>query len=254
MTEPTRTCLPPPTRLRAVLSDLDDTLFDHERATRAALSIVQEGHAPLQCWGLDELCVRHRSILEELHLEVLARRLTVDAARLERFRRLLAGTRLAGAEAAAERLAAAYRSAYETTWHPVRGAVELLGAFRAAGLAVVIVTNNSADEQRRKLDRCGLTPLVDTLVTSEEVGVAKPAAAIFHAALDRAGVRVDEAVMLGDAWASDIEGARAIGLRAVWFNPTRRAQLDPAVPTLHALEPLAEALTTILRVPGSLGP
>ena len=129
------------------------------------------------------------------------------------------------------------------------GAAELLARLKSLGLAVVIVTNNNVLEQAQKLQRLGLAPLVDALVTSEETGCAKPAAGIFEVALARADCAVDAAVMLGDAWSTDIEGARAIGLRAVWLNPLGASSPDPSVPELRSLEPAAAALAVILDSP-----
>jgi FMN phosphatase YigB (HAD superfamily) len=68
------------------------------------------------------------------------------------------------------------------------------------------------------LEACGLTPLVDVLVTSEEVNHLKPAPEIFYAALERLGCEASEAVMVGDSWDIDVSGALNAGLRAVWFN------------------------------------
>ena len=109
--------------------------------------------------------------------------------------------------------------------------------------AIGIVTNNFVEEQRAKLGDCGLDPLVDFMVTSEETGLAKPDPGIFHAALERNGSRAEESVMVGDSWEIDVEGALAAGIRPVWFNfdgstsPEARdvARLDSFKPTKHAL-------------------
>lgn len=223
--------------LKAVLFDLDDTLFDQTLTSRAALSRVREAHPEFSTCALEDLVARHYVVLEELHARVLAGEITIEEARVERFTRLLAAAG-AGATAAAERavvVAATYRRAYEASWQLVAGASALVDAVRQQGLAVVVVTNNSVAEQRLKLDRLGMTPRVDALVTSEEVGAAKPAPEIFRAALGAASARPSEAVMLGDSWAADIEGARAAGIRAVWFNRTGTEAPDPTVPVVRDL-------------------
>src|SRR4029453_16037685 len=104
----------------------------------------------------------------------------------------------------------------------------LLRALKHAGIQTAIVTNNIVSEQRMKIDRCGFTPYVDALVTSEEVGVQKPGAGLFQPPRERPGGSPGEAVMLGDAWATDIEGARGAGVRAVWLNRTGAPARDPA--------------------------
>jgi FMN phosphatase YigB (HAD superfamily) len=221
-----------------LLCDLDDTLFDHQHATRSALARLQASDARLQGWPLEDLKERHHILLEQYHQEVLAGRLTIDAARERRFQALVGGGDATG-------LAQAYRDAYITDWQEVAGAAALLTAMRALGWAIVIVTNNIVSEQRIKLDRIGLAPLVDHLVTSEEVGVSKPHAGIFEHALACVPAVCGDAVMLGDAWPADVEGARAMGIRPVWFNRDGAASPDPTVAELRALTPTSDAVRTL---------
>ncbi len=223
-----------------LLCDLDDTLFDHQHATRGALETLREADRRLQQWPLDELKRRHHQLLEQFHQEVMAGRMTIDEAREHRFRALVGGGDPAG-------LAAAYRDAYVDHWQEVPGAGDLLAAVRTAGAAVVIVTNNIVSEQRAKLRRLGLDPHVDALVTSEEVGVQKPDPAIFVAALARVGATADRAVMLGDAWRADVEGARASGIRPVWLNRFGAEAPDPAIHQLQSLRPAAAVLAVLSR-------
>lgn len=233
--------------VRAVLCDLDDTLFDHQDATRIALTALYAAVPGFSCWSLDELTERHNAILEVMHIEVLQGRLSILAARTERFRRLLADASAARPEERAPDLARLYRRSYETSWRPVRGAVDLLVACKRDRVPVAVVTNNVVVEQRMKLARCGLTRYVDALVTSEEIGAQKPDAKIFEAALTRLGAPAAGAVMLGDAWSTDILGAHAAGLRAVWLNRQGATSPDPTVPELRSLEPTDEVMRTLLQ-------
>ena len=159
-----------------LLCDLDDTLFDHDRATRDSLADLRRSHQVLTCWSLDELDARHRALLETLHVDVLAGRLVIDDARRERFSRLLAQAGVEDA-AAAEEMACRYRTTYAANWHPVPGALELLRAVRAEGHSVVIVTNNNAAEQQLKLERCDIGSCVDVMVTSETGRIVRAALA-----------------------------------------------------------------------------
>ena len=65
------------------------------------------------------------------------------------------------------------------------------------------------------LEPLGLLEHVDGVVTSADVGAAKPDAAMFERALALAGVEPAEAVHVGDSVENDVEGARAVGIRAV---------------------------------------
>ncbi len=233
--------------LRAVLCDLDDTLFDHAGATRAALTTLYAIEPAFHAWTIDELDARHRVELDALLADVIGNRRSIVGAREERFRRLLAAAPLAAAANRASQLADAHRRAYESAWRPINGALEFAAALRSRGIALAIVTNSIVDEQRMKLARCGLTPFVDVLVTSEEVGVPKPGRDMFDLAMRRLGVTAPDVVMFGDAWATDIAGATAAGIRAVWFNPRgeRRPSDDASVTDVAALTPLADLLAVL---------
>jgi putative hydrolase of the HAD superfamily len=221
---------------RAVLFDLDDTLFDHHGGARAALEAVQACHACLTALPFPDLERAHAVALEELHQDVLAGRVALDDARRERFRRLLAD---AGGDATwedADRAARAYRGRYLETRRAVAGAAALLQAVKARA-RVGIVSNNLLAEQQDKLKVCGLDTWVDVLVVSEEAGIAKPDPAIFRLALDRLQCAPAEAVMIGDSWPADVAGAGAAGIRAIWFNPAGLEPPDPGVPVIRALHP-----------------
>lgn len=85
---------------------------------------------------------------------------------------------------------------------------------RQRGARVVVVSNwdvSLADV----LERVGLAPLVDGVVTSAAVGAAKPAPAIFAHALGVAGVAAERALHVGDSLDEDVRGALACGIRAV---------------------------------------
>jgi putative hydrolase of the HAD superfamily len=222
--------------IKAVLFDLDDTLFDHAHCARAALSTVQSSHPCFSTVAFDALQRSHSTILDQLHGDVAVGRVPLDAARIERFRRLY---RFAGHEAddaLAAATATAYRQAYLDARRPVDGASQLLDVLRPHA-RIGVVTNNLLAEQREKLRHCGLDRFVDELIASEEAGVSKPDPRIFQLALERLQCAANEAVMVGDSWANDIEGARAAGIRAVWFNPAGGDTPDPTVPTLHTLDP-----------------
>jgi HAD superfamily hydrolase (TIGR01549 family) len=236
--------------VRAVLFDLDDTLFDHRHCARSALAGVRRLHPCFDTFDDARLEAAHSQILEELHLDVLAGRLDIDAARIERFKRLYARAGMEADRILAERTAATYRDHYIQARTTVPGAIPLLVAIREHA-RVVIVSNNLLAEQRAKLRDCGLDRYVDVLVVSEEVGVSKPDPRIFTTALDRAGVSASDAVMIGDSWANDIEGARRAGIPAVWFNRTETPSPDPNVPTIHRLEPAEAVLRVIFAAEGT---
>ena len=102
-------------------------------------------------------------------------------------------------------------------WRVYPDVEETLREVRARGLHVGVVSN--WDERLRPLLReIGLAPWFDSITVSCEIGVEKPDAAIFQAALHAAGVSAHEAGHIGDSYIEDVCGAELAGLRAVLVN------------------------------------
>ena len=89
-----------------------------------------------------------------------------------------------------------------------------LQAAQARGLQIGIISN--WDERLRPLlGAVGLARYFKTMTISCEVGVEKPDAEIFLAALRAAGVTASETVHIGDSYDHDVRGAEAVGMTAI---------------------------------------
>jgi putative hydrolase of the HAD superfamily len=95
-------------------------------------------------------------------------------------------------------------------FEPERRAVEVLSDLRGRGLAIAVVSNWDCS-LGETLEQLGLTELVDLVVTSAEVGAAKPDPLIFHYAIERLAVTPGRALHVGDE-ESDRAGALAAGM------------------------------------------
>src|SRR5207253_5069517 len=117
-------------------------------------------------------------------------------------------------------------------------ALPVLEELRASSLRIGLVSNGIRDltefVAHHRLD-------VDAIVDSRSHGRVKPHPTIFKAALELLGVRAADAVMVGDSLEEDIEGARALGLRAILVD---REERHPEV---------EERLTDLYGLPAALG-
>jgi putative hydrolase of the HAD superfamily len=113
---------------------------------------------------------------------------------------------------------------------------DALAALRSADLRIGLVSN-SARDVREFARHHGLD--VDAGISSFHHGRTKPHASIFRAVLDLLGVEPAEAAMVGDTIADDIEGALALGMRAILVDREgRHPDYEPRVETLVELPPL----------------
>jgi putative hydrolase of the HAD superfamily len=224
-----------------VIFDLDDTLLDHRGSTAEALAawLTTEGAetspALLQRWFA----------LETRHFESWrAGLIGFDEQRRRRLRDFLPLIgRPVGPDAELDRLFAGYLEQYERSWHPfddVRPAVDQLVD---RGLVLGILTNGTTAQQVAKVEAIGLTDLVATVVTSEQLGVAKPAAQTYLATCRLLAVDPTAVVHVGDRHDLDVVAPRAAGLRALHLDRGRRGG-----------EPPEGRITSLAELPGRLGP
>ena len=97
---------------------------------------------------------------------------------------------------------------------PFDDAAPALRALRAQGLTLVAASNWDCSLPQA-LERTGLSEHLDGAVSSAVAGAAKPAPAVFRAALEAAGCAPAEALFVGDSVENDVRGAEACGIRAV---------------------------------------
>lgn len=92
-----------------------------------------------------------------------------------------------------------------------------LAELRQMGLRLAVVSNWDCSLPDT-LAQLGLAGLVDAIVVSAEVGARKPEPLIFRAALERVGAQPASALMVGDSPETDVEGARAAGIRPLLLD------------------------------------
>jgi putative hydrolase of the HAD superfamily len=119
-----------------------------------------------------------------------------------------------------------FLEAEHAAWAPARQLAAtthaLLETLRERGLKLGLVSNaiDPPDLLHRDLAELGVAERLDVAVFSSEVGRRKPDPLIFERALERLGVAPPQALMVGDRVATDIAGAKALGMKtcqALWF-------------------------------------
>ena len=123
---------------------------------------------------------------------------------------------------------------------------EAVEAVRARGWRTALVCDTGFTPGRvvrRLLDQHGITPLLDVLTFSDEVGVPKPHERMFRTALDGIGVAAGVAAHIGDLRRTDVAGARAAGMGTIRFSgvyddKTDLPDADAVIGEMIALEGL----------------
>jgi phosphoglycolate phosphatase len=180
--------------IRAVLLDLDGTLLDTAPDLAAAANAMRAdfGLAPLA-----EATIRD---FIGQGIENLVQRSLGDA-RVE-------------PRSALERFRSHYERENGKRSQPFPAVVEGLARMRSSGLRLACVTNKAARFTLPLLERRGLTPFFDAVITADQVGKRKPDPAPFLHACRLLEASPPQALVVGDS-ENDALGARAAGCRVL---------------------------------------
>jgi putative hydrolase of the HAD superfamily len=105
------------------------------------------------------------------------------------------------------------------------GAADLLWELRRAGYLLGLVADTRPGTYRNVLRQHGIFGAFDVFAISEELGCEKPDPRLFDHALERLGLRPDEAghvAMVGNNLGRDIRGANAAGMVSIWLHHNAR--------------------------------
>ncbi len=220
--------------VRALLIDLDDTLYDEASYVRSGMAAVAREIAGLSGAPVPEA--------EALMLGELARngRGKVFDAALERLGVTPQPDLVRG-------LVEAYRDHRPeiSLWPGVREALADL----AADHRLAIVTDGLGLMQRRKVEALGVEALVGTVVYCWELGWPKPDPRPYLKAMEHLGGTPDETLVVGDNPGHDMAAAQAAGLRSLRVRTGRfAAQAFADIPADAEAESFGVAAPLIRRL------
>jgi putative hydrolase of the HAD superfamily len=230
--------------IRAILFDLDETLFDHRRAVAHAATRWTESVCPGH-----ELLPEAPALwldLEDKH--VPAWHAGECSFAEQRRRRLREFCRRLGLPTPSDPDAAfaAFLTHYESAWTAFADVTEALDALAALDDAPTlgVLTNGVAVQQEAKLRSIGLMDRMEVVLTPDTLGAFKPAPQCYHKAAAKLGLRPQEVLMVGDNLLLDAVAPTRAGMHGVWLD---RYRAEPG-----ASSPGVTRITTLRDLPGVL--
>lgn len=204
--------------IKAVIFDIDNTLYDYDSANAQAMTAVEDYAAANFGWSREET----ESLVSRTYSDICreAGRKAVIHNRLIRFQRILEQKRLP--------LSPHALKMYDIYWDTLTassvlfpGLTDSLKVLRSHGMILGIGTNMTSVMQFRKLEILGILGLFDFIVSSEESGAEKPDSSLFLMCCSKAGFDPGECAYVGDNLRNDVLAAESSGLKGVWFDPEK---------------------------------
>lgn len=219
-------------QIEAVLFDVDDTLCEYRQSGKDLLALAFEREGVEPFFDIEAYHGRYNEFTESTD--------TIDALRSACF-----------AAIAEERgrdpdlgraVAAAYADERDhRNVRPLSGACEAVVSL-SHDHRLGIVTNGSSDMQTEKLDRIGITNAFEVVIHAGYDAPAKPDPEPFHRALSVLDVTPDSTVHVGNSLSSDVAGAQAAGVGAVWLSDDAAPDFDPDPMPEYTIDSMAELM------------
>lgn len=232
---------------RAVLFDLDNTLYDYNEPHKKAIKRVYN-------FLKKEVKISFKEFdrLYELSKSEIKRELSGFASSHERilyFQRLVEKTHNTVEPAVILKLYSIYWDNILKNMKLRKGVLNTLKELKKRNLKIAIVSDLTTHIQLRKIDKLGITDYIDVLVTSEEAGSEKPHAIMFLLTLNKLKLLPEDVIYIGDELINDIEGGNAVGIDTVLIQSSSIKNLkeDYQKPK-HIIKEIPEILNILNRL------
>ncbi|MEX1377979.1 MAG: HAD-IA family hydrolase [Eubacteriales bacterium] len=202
---------------KAVLFDLDGTIFDNFGALDKALESLYEAADEFKSKPYEQFYTLYKSV-EAKYFELYSqKKMTWKEQRAYRMKSLYShfGVDLNEEEAYEKFLV--LLQLFESSWAMYKETKGVLTAIKNAGCKIGIVTNGEINQQMQKLQIDETADLFDCIIASSEYPFAKPDKQIFYEALEKLKVEKEQALFVGDSMRSDICGAKNAGIDSVYI-------------------------------------
>ena len=206
-------------QIKHLFFDLDRTLWDFEKNSHDELVSLYHKYQ-LHQKGIslaDEFIKVYKKINNKCWEKYRKNLITKDKLRTERFLQTLIYFGIENKKLADD-LGTDYVNNSPHRTILIDGTIDLLKRLEVH-FSMHIITNGFEEVQWVKLEKSGLLPYFDKVITSEKVGVKKPDVKIFHYAMSEANASLNESIMIGDDLKTDIAGAIDVGMRCIYYNP-----------------------------------
>jgi putative hydrolase of the HAD superfamily len=201
--------------IRAVLWDIDDTIFDYASADRIGMRnhLGHEG-LPDACDSVEQALGLWEELTERHWARFAAGACDFEGQRRDRVRDFL-GLPLTDEEA--DTWFGRHVVHYEAAWALFPDTLPALDLL-AAEYRHAVLSNSAFAQQDRKLRALGVRDRFEVLLCAAELGVSKPEAAAFHAACEALDLAPDEVAYVGNEPDIDARGAADAGLFGIWLD------------------------------------
>ena len=202
--------------IKTVVFDIDDTVYDCFHADSIAVNALASYTKEQFGWDKEEYHSRQKAAMADIRRYVGLS--GAYRSRLLRYKVILEMADLP-IWPHARRMQDIYFNTLLDNMVPEEGIADWMQYLRDRNIRIGIGTDAITQQQFMKLEKLGLLPFIDFMVTSEEAGIEKPDPQFFARCNEKIKCLPEEVMFIGDNPEKDYKGSDAAGYYAVLYNP-----------------------------------
>ena len=231
--------------MKAVLFDVDDTLYDQVIPFQKAYEQLFKEYYTLP---LEELYRRSRYYSDEVFEATQRGEMSMNAMYIYRVKKAFEsfGVSITDGDALAfQSLYAANQKKLEVS-KTMRGIIELCGQHN---ILMGVITNGPSQHQWNKVRALNIEDWIpkEHIFVSGDIGVSKPHIEIFNHVEKAMNLIPEETLFIGDTFHSDIVGAKGAGWKAIWLNRRQTEILDSDIQADYCITDEVELYKIVLN-------
>lgn len=219
--------------VKTVLFDLDNTIFDFNKAEEIALikTLTEMGIEPEK-----EVISRYSQINLAQWKLLEQKKITRSQLKIRRYKLLFDEI---GVNKEPEIAAKTYEKFLGIGHYFIEGAEKILESL-SKKYDLYIVTNGITNVQKRRVESADLKRFFKDIFISEEIGHDKPSREYFEYCFSKIpDLEKENTVIIGDSLSSDIQGGINAGIKTIWFN-LKKEEKNPKIPADYEISSLME--------------
>lgn len=208
-----------------VLLDIDDTLFDYQKAEEKAMyeTFYELGFFEKNSKKDYEKFVKEYEIINlKLWNELEKGKINIENLKINRFKETFNKINLNYYDE--KEFSKKYLEKLGEGTYLFDGAEKFVKYLSEKNYKLAIITNGIKEVQIPRIKNLKINKYIETIIISEEVGASKPNPLIFEKALEKLEYRGEKnkVIMIGDSQTADIKGANNFEIDSCWINLVKR--------------------------------
>ncbi|MGD7052349.1 HAD family hydrolase [Sutcliffiella horikoshii] len=220
-----------------IFFDIDGTLLDYDYAEREGILDFFRTNPYLFSFTDQQAIEVWKQLSSEYFEKFLANELSFQEQKRARMIELFKKVEIKITNEEADDKFESYLSLYKKNWKAYADVIEVLDKLKEQGYPLGVISNGDYQQQVEKLQRMGVDKYFNIVITSSEVGTAKPNKSIFIEASKRANSPIENCYYVGDRLDTDALGSKMSGMIGIWLNRVDKQQ-HPVIIVISSFQEL----------------